>query len=209
MARDDFWFRWLPLKWLSGTRTVSLEGRGAYADYISIMREGDGSLPDERTDEGVEWHVRMLAVRDARTVRRVVGELLKKGKLKRLEDGRLTNARVEEDMRRREGGGGAGGKGGAGKAPPEAPLLRAIEGGRSAQAPVGNPVEEPGQVGEMPDSRPTVGRQTVDSRPSRVEFLNLFKGRRFSEEKSREDHEFAAALMAPPRARGDPGRPLA
>lgn len=204
MARDDFWFRWLPLKWLSGTRTVSLEGRGAYADYISIMREGDGSLPDERTDDGVEWHVRMLAVRDARTVRRVVAELLKKGKLKRLDDGRLTNARVEEDMRRREGGGGAGGKGGGPKVPAEAPLLRAIEGGRSAQAPVGNPVDEPGQVDEMPDSRATVARQSVDSRPSRVEFLNLFKGRRLSEEKSREDHEVAAALMAPPRARGDP-----
>lgn len=209
MARDDFWFRWLPLKWLSGTRTVSLEGRGAYADYISIMREGDGSLPDERTAEGVEWHVRMLAVRDARTVRRVVGELLKKGKLKRLDDGRLTNARVEEDMRRREGGGGAGGKGGGPKVPADAPLLRAIEGGRSAQAPVGNPVDEPGQVDEMPDSRSTVGRQSLDSRPSRAEFLNLFKGRRLSEEKSREDHEFAAALMAPPRARGDPVRPLA
>jgi len=207
MARDDFWFRWLPLKWLSGTRTVSLEGRGAYADYISIMREGDGALPDERTDEGVEWHVRMLAVRDARTVRRVVGELLKKGKLKRLDDGRLTNARVEEDMRRREGG-GSGGKGGSAKAPPDAPLLRAIEGGRSAQSPVdmpvGKSVDEVGQVDESVDSRSTVGRQSVDSRPSRVEFVNLFKGRRLSEEKSREDHEVAAALMAPPRARGDP-----
>lgn len=213
MARDDFWFRWLPLKWLSGTRSVSLEGRGAYADYISIMREGDGTLPDERTDEGVDWHVRMLAVRDARTVRRVVGELVKKGKLKRLDDGRLTNERVEEDMRKRDaggGGGGAGGKGGGAKATPELPLLRAIDGGRSAQAPVEKSGDVAGQSDETPDSRSTVGRQSVDRCPSRPEFLNLFKGRRFSEEKSREDHEVVVAESRfSARARGDPWRPLA
>lgn len=206
MSRDDFWFRWLPTKWLTGTRTVSLEGRGAYADYISIMREGDGTLPDERSDEGVEWHVRMLSVRDARTVRRVVGELVKKGKLKRLDDGRLTNARVEEDMRRREGGGGPGGKGGRSKAPAEAPLLRSIEGGRSAQEPVGKPVDGGGQPDEMADSRATVARQSVDSRPSRVGFPNDFKGRSDSEEKSREYHEVVVAESRfSARARGDPG----
>lgn len=193
MSVRDFWFRWLPAKWLAGTRMVSLEGRGAYADYISIMREGDGTLPDERTKDGLEWHCRMLAVRDGRTVKRVVGELLAKRKLRRLDDGRLTNSRVEYDMAERH-----------------KPRESTGDNQRQLSLVVNNSgnsrVDEMGTPGQSPDSRPTDGQQSPDSRPSRPKSPNEIRGRSDSVDQRRLDHESVAAITSRyrARARGDP-----
>lgn len=214
MSRDDFWFPWKGAKWLGGTRMLSPEARGIYADYITLMREGDGTLPDERTPRGEKWHCRCLGLRDARTLRRIVDELFENEKLQRLEDGRLTNPTVQRDIAKGRGGGdrGSGGSdtgggdagGGGAGGQPSLPLLRAIKGGKHAQPSLENLVEDPGTERETGNSRSTVDRQSLDSRPSRWKLLNLFKGRSDSEENSKAYSEFVAALLAPPRARGDP-----
>lgn len=83
------WIRWLHDNWLDGTRKLSLEERGAYADIISLIAKHVDELPN---DDGyiagwLRCHVR--------TWKRIKARLIDTGKLKidgdKLRNGRATN----------------------------------------------------------------------------------------------------------------------
>jgi hypothetical protein len=152
-------------RWLNTTRVLSPEARGIYIDCRALLCEREGEpLPDERTDRGAEWLVRSLAVRDRRTVHRIVRELMGQGCLRRLDDGRLVDADEE-----------------------------AASGGRHPQEPVSNHVESAGTKTQSPDSRSTVGQQSIDCRATGPKLANDFKGAAPSKENNKKHHDVVAA----------------
>lgn len=159
---DDFYWRMKPGKHHLDTRALSLEARGAYVDYKNAMYEGDGTLPDERTPKGRHWHMTWIGLRDQRTLRRLVDELLQHGKLQRLTDGRLTNADVLHDLAKR--GRTAKVQQQAAAATEEPPLLKMMTAG-SPPPPVGEPVDDQGIAPEMPVRRSRdTGLMTISGR---------------------------------------------
>lgn len=154
---EDFWFRWLPAKWLTGTRALSLEARGALADYISLMHELKGPLPDERTAKGMDWHVRSLALRNRRSIERVMAELLELGNLKRLDDGCLTIDHVAAEIVARKARHGAAGR---------------------VDNSVGNLGTDDGINHRSDEQRPTIGQPSGNVRPIRRKFFSRFNGAR-------------------------------
>lgn len=166
---DDYWYATKPAPTLVRRQGLSLEARGAASTYEMQMHMRDGgSIPDERSDKGLAWHMTTLGVRNRRTVLRLVGELIECGELVRLGDGRLTSKDVQKEIARRakrrakaegEGGGGQGNGGGQEPAPRQLVL---IEGGKSPQAPVDKPVDGP--VEEMGTENESVGNRDSKTR---------------------------------------------
>jgi hypothetical protein len=203
--RDDPWYRSNPAKTLLRRQHLGLEAKGAADVYEkTMMLRPDGSMPDERTRDGLGWHRVTLRVRDGRTIVRLVRELLDAGELIRLQDGRLTSPDVQRELawrRRRakpesdegQGGGSTGGT-------PQLPF-QVIEGGRSSpQQPVDTPVEKQGTEFETPASRPQVARLAANSglKTQRNQWATpLIR-------ESEKIHEVVVACTWHPRARGHP-----
>lgn len=161
---DDYWYQVKPAPTLLRRQNLSLEARGAASTYeMQMHARGDGTIPDERTDKGLAWHMTALGVRNRRTVLRLVAELLDGDELVRLTDGRLTSKDVQRELARRarrrsrtegESGGGSGGQGsgsGSTQEPPRQLVL--IEGGFSPQPSVDKPVDGPGTENESVGNR--------------------------------------------------------
>lgn len=163
---DDYWYQAKPAPTLVRRQGLSLEARGAASTYEMQMHMRDGSIPDERTQKGLAWHMTTLGVRNRKTVLRLVGELLDCGELVRLTDGRLTSKDVQKELARRarrrarpEGEGGSGQGGGQEPAPRQLVL---IEGGLSPQPSVDKPVDEPGTENESVGTRDSKTRFATD-----------------------------------------------
>lgn len=213
---DDFYYRRKPHASIVRRQNMKLEVRAASYTYEDQMHARDGTLPDERTAKGMEWHQTVLGVRNSRTVNRIVADLLECGDLMRLQDGRLTNAEVQRELahrarRRANGGNGSGGTGSAsgGGGPPAPRQLVLIDGGRGRpehpQEHGDKPVDEPGTGDEPADVRPNHGQTTPESRPISVEKPNEINGRRPHHSRAIATQRVVVAIpFASPRAREGP-----
>lgn len=76
---------------LTGYQSLTLEERGAYTTILDLLYDRGDAL--NLTDRLLAGHLNS-SVRKARTI---VNSLIAKGKLRRLEDGRLTNSRFEKE----------------------------------------------------------------------------------------------------------------
>jgi hypothetical protein len=210
---DDYYYRAKPAERIALRQSLSPEARGYASTYEDQMHLRGQPLPDERTRDGMEWHKTVMGVRSARTIARAVKELLDKGWLMRLQDGRLVNAEVERERasraaaKKRQGGGGNSGSGGAG-APPRQGMLEVIDGGKAPQPAVDKPVEQRGEAGdgagEAGNSRPIAARFPGNSRPNLRKFPNEIKGRALSSIERVSQRAVVAVGVSLPRARGDP-----
>lgn len=77
---------------LTGYQSLDLEERGAYTTLLDLMYDRGGPL--EISDRLLAGYLN-VSVRKATAV---VSQLISKGKIERLEDGRLTNARFEKEI---------------------------------------------------------------------------------------------------------------
>lgn len=211
---DDFYYRRKPHPSIVRRQTMSLEVRAASYTYEDHMHARDGTLPDERTPKGMAWHQTALGVRNSRTVKRIVAELLECRDLYRLNDGRLTNADVQRELakraRQRNGGSGSGSGGGEGSGGAESPRqLVLIEGGKVPHAPVDKPVDVGGDVSEPGDVGPNDGQTKPESRANqaRCRSKNPMKSKGGAPYHSRaivNQRVVVAIPFGAPRARGDP-----
>jgi hypothetical protein len=210
---DDYYYRAKPAERIALRQSLSPEARGYASTYEDQMHLRGQPLPDERTRDGMEWHKTVMGVRSARTIARAVKELLDKGWLMRLQDGRLVNAEVEREraqraaLKKRHGdGGGGSGAGGAGG--PRQGVLEVIDGGKSPQPSVDKPVDDGGRDGDngsaVADSRPIRRQFPADSRPNLRKFPNEIKGRALSSIERVSKEAVVAVGVSLPRARGDP-----
>lgn len=194
MARR-FWVRFEPGRWLNTTRVLTPEARGILIDCRSLAFETGGALPDDRTKRGAEWLTRSLALRDRRTLHRIVHELLDKAALERLSDGRLAVADDGDD----DDGTGAAGRGPDAVPSPVAArshqvsLLLPVRGGLHPHVPVQKHGGGMWTRIESPNNRATVGQQLADCQAIRREYSNDSNGRSDSVKNSTEDHDVAAA----------------
>lgn len=186
---------------------------------------------EEQVDDVDEYFRDLLGMKNVRTWRKARDELVGKARLRVTDEGRFYMRRtmrevgredgpwdVEDDDEGSESGGGSHG-GGIGGAPAggqgRLPLMRVV--GKSVDQPVDGSGEVatsgdvcPNIEGSSGDVCPNIGRSSADVAIQPIE--NKRKWVRpfiVSSSPSHFDHEFAAALMAPPRARGDPGQPMA
>ena len=84
------WYKRDPVAWLHGTRKLTLEERGAYADVIELIMSHDGRLEDD--DEHIAGWLR-CHLRKWRTIR---SRLIDAGKLY-VSDGFLHNNRCDKE----------------------------------------------------------------------------------------------------------------
>ena len=211
---DDYYYRTKPATSLIKRQGLSLEARGAADTYEKQMHTRDGTVPDERQEKGMAWHLTVLGVRNSRTVKRLIGELLECGDLVRLGDGRLTNPDVQRELahraRRRASprGQGGGGHGSGGVPPVPGRQLMLIDGGRAFESDDdAGPVDDAGDkiVGEMGADRQSVSNRDLETRFTPERGRKTQRNQRAtSPNRVLAIHEFAAVLMASPRARGDP-----
>lgn len=187
---------------------------------------------EEQVDDADEYFRDLLDMKNVRTWRKARDELVAKARIRVTEDGRFYMRRtmrevgredgpwdLEDDDEGSESGGGGEQGGGVGGAPASGqgrlPLMRVVS------KSVDQPVDGSGEVATSADVCPNIGGSSGDvcpniGRSSADVAIQPIENKRkwvrpfiVSSSPSPFDHEFAAALMAPPRARGDPGRPLA
>lgn len=208
MSDDDFYYPRKPHASIVRRQTMNLEQRAASHTYEDHMHTRDGTIPDERTAVGLAWHRTVLGLSNGRTVHRLVKELLDKGDLVRLGDGRLTMPEVQKvravRARKRAKPGGGEGESGGGQAP-AVRQFQLLEGGRSPQAGGDDPVDERGtarRLAEVLRKRRANDGQTVRNLP--------MKSRGGAPScRDRDTHEVAVVMTgfparARPTARGDP-----
>ena len=90
LIRFDFY----PRDWFLDTRDLSVQAKGCYIDLLAAMYNRGGPLPyDEK------YLCTLTGHRQVRPLRRLVDELVSKGKIKVI-DGHLVNNRVQEELAR-------------------------------------------------------------------------------------------------------------
>lgn len=162
---NDFYYRRKPNVEIVRLQNVSIEGRGAAITYEDQMFARDGTIPDEGTADGMRWHRTVLKAKNARTVLRLIAELLKEGVLLRLGDKRLSMEHVLKELAARgrkpkpakNGGGGPANGGGQGN-------LTLIDGGRSPPRPVDSAADRLGANWQSEIETPTYVRLAVKPR---------------------------------------------
>lgn len=85
-------FAFFPRDWLSGTRALTLNARGAYIDLLAAMYDHGGPI-----DYDVRWLCRFLGLRDSRQLDPVLKELIEAGKIV-MADGKLSNPRAMREI---------------------------------------------------------------------------------------------------------------
>ena len=95
MSRGDPWFKFYPSDWLTGTRELTLEQRGAYIDSIAMQMQYGKAMPDDYSWLAHQMHV------STRKARAIVDELIALKKLSRTDAG-ITNERCEQELSARE-----------------------------------------------------------------------------------------------------------
>ncbi|WP_425065603.1 hypothetical protein [Reyranella sp.] len=188
---------------------------------------------EEQVDDVDEYFRDLLGMKNVRTWRKARDELVGKARLRVTDEGRFYMRRtmrevgreagpwdLEDDDNGSESGGGGGQQGGtvggaSAGGQGRLPLMRVVS------KSVDQPVDEAGQAATLGDVCPNIDGSSADVCPNiercsaDVAIQPIHIKRKWvrpfivSSSPSPFDHEFAAALMAPPRARGDPGRPLA
>jgi uncharacterized protein YdaU (DUF1376 family) len=88
------WFKFFPTDWREGTRHLSAEVRGIYADCLALMYETDAPLPADDKWMAHQLHISVRAWRNALSV------LARDGKLFPLQDG-WSNSRADEERLKR------------------------------------------------------------------------------------------------------------
>jgi uncharacterized protein YdaU (DUF1376 family) len=88
------WFKFFPTDWREGTRHLSAEVRGIYADCLALMYEIDAPLPADDKWMAHQLHISVRAWRNALSV------LARDGKLFPLQDG-WSNLRADEERLKR------------------------------------------------------------------------------------------------------------
>ena len=87
-----FRFDFYPRDWITGTRGLSLEARGAYIDLLAAMYDHGGPI---RHDE--KYLCGLLSLKRTATLRRVLAELSTSEKIV-IAHGMLLNARAETEI---------------------------------------------------------------------------------------------------------------
>lgn len=86
------WYKRDPIAWLHGTRTLSAELRGYYADIIELIMSHDGALDDD--EDSIAWWLR-CSVGKWRKVRQ---QLVDAGKI-HIESGQILNERCSKEAK--------------------------------------------------------------------------------------------------------------
>lgn len=83
--------KWYPEAWIDGTRKLSPEERGIYADLLNFMYRRNGPLEDDERDLAYLLHV------DRRVWKRIRRQLIEKGKIE-VADGYITQNRAATEL---------------------------------------------------------------------------------------------------------------
>lgn len=86
-----YWYKREPQAWLHGTRSLTLEERGAYNDILEYLNDRDGPLPDEPR------FIAGLLNCPVQRWKKIRERLLALGKIMIDEEGRITNSRFERE----------------------------------------------------------------------------------------------------------------
>lgn len=92
MSKALPWVRFFPSDWLAGTRGLSPRATALYITTIALMYEKDGPI---RAD--LDWLSRYCSMGRKQTAD-ALATLVDKGKLKVLDDGRVSNERAEREI---------------------------------------------------------------------------------------------------------------
>lgn len=202
MARKDSWFKWGINRWFAGTRRLSYEAKGFYADLITAWRDGQVVPNDARLIAD------QFGVRDYRSVRRPLDELLAKGKVLVDAAGNLYREDVDDEIterleqRRARKPDDDQGSGAAAPVQPRLPL-----GPRLVHDSVEKSGKTTGRTIETPDSPETVRGLSADCSPSpaRKPLIGNETGRAIKSPEWRESESVVAGpIPYAARARGDP-----
>lgn len=90
----DAWYKHYPRDYIEGTRRLTLEERGAYADIIDLLYIHGGKLPDDQKWMGCAMHIstrKWRAIRDALIAHKKIESV----------DGHIVNARVAFELHSR------------------------------------------------------------------------------------------------------------
>lgn len=150
-------FTWMPRDWRTGTRTLTPELRGIYADMISILHESGGRVPYDADALCAE-----LGLKSVRVVRRLIDALVTADKLQ-LAGGWLSNRRVTRDLARRAAAPASGATLGGrprypqpgDESPPELPGLAGDSSKFAGSLPEVSPKLEAGFVENIEENAPT------------------------------------------------------
>lgn len=179
---------------------------------------------EEKLDDVDEYFRDLLDMKNVKTWRRARDELVAKARIRMTDDGRYyigrTMRELGDDGEEPSEGGEEPSSGAAGAGGGESGAGQTVLPLRRVAAPVGksvdDPVDDAGQPAASPEVRVKFGRSSGEVCPKfgrssgEVAFQPIDSiGFRvppfmFSSTPSLFNHEFVAALMAPPRARGDP-----
>lgn len=203
MARKDAWFKWGINRWFAGTRPLSYEAKGFYADLITAWRDGQ-TVPNDPRRIATQF-----GVRDYRSVRRPLAELLEKRKVMVDQAGNLYRDDVDDEIaerleqRKARKPDDDQGSGGAAPVQPRLPL-----GPRLVHDSGDKSGETTGRTIETPDSPETVRGLSADCSPSpaRKPLIGNETGRAIkSPEWIDSQTVVAGPIEIPARARGSPG----
>ncbi len=196
---------------LLDTSDLTLEGAGALFRFWMLHEMHREPLPPREEKKPVaewdEWFRDKLFLKNVRTWRRVRDELLEKAKIRRADDGRLYIGRTMRAVEKKRGGDPARWGGESDQASLDLQGVHAAQLPReSVDIPVDDAVDAAGEVAGSGDVRPNIGQTSGDVRPIRLPKPLIYRRivPPLSYSKSQSSHELAAALMASPRARGDP-----
>ena len=205
MARKDSWFKWGINRWFAGTRRLSYEAKGFYADLITAWRDGQ-VVPNDAHKIADQF-----GVRDYRSVRRPLAELLQKGKVQVDAAGNLYRDDVDDEIaerleqrraRKPDDDQGCGSGSGGPPAQPRLPL-----GPRLVHDSGDKSGETMGRGRETADSPETDRGLSADCSPSpaRKPLIGNETGRAIKSPEWTESQTVVAATPAiPARARGSP-----
>lgn len=93
VSRFDFY----PKNWIGDTRGLSPEARGIYIDLLCLIYSTGGPIAYAKGQDSEAELVSTCALKRATSLRRILDELIAKGKL-RLIDGHLLNGRAHEEL---------------------------------------------------------------------------------------------------------------
>lgn len=88
---ENAWIRFFPSDWLAGTRGMTAAETGIYISLVAMMYENEGHVKDDRT------RLARLCGASSSAFKKALETLVEGGKII-VEDGRLTNDRVLEEL---------------------------------------------------------------------------------------------------------------
>lgn len=192
---------------LHDMKGLSPEACGVFTKFWFLHEMHREPLPPREekvpVSEWDEWFRDKLDMKNVRTWRRIRDELLAKAKVRRTDDGRLYIGRTMRAVVQKRGEDPARW---GGESDQSSLDLQGVHAAQLPQERVEKPVDGAGEETGSGDVRANIGQSLGDVRPILLPKSLIFHGSRpaLSYSNSQSFSDVAAALMASPRARGDP-----